>query len=133
MKLFSYAKDGGPESTVWGFWLIEIKSLFSIALLVFEDGSRDAFHSHAFNCFSWIISGFLREEHRSGDVEVHVPSVFPFLTRRSTFHKVTSLGRTYVLTFRGPWSDTWDEYIPSENRDVVLTHGRRVVFNSEAK
>ena len=35
MKLFQISKDGGAESTVWGLFLIEIKSLFSIALLCF--------------------------------------------------------------------------------------------------
>ena len=50
-------KDGGPESTVTGYWLIEYKPLFSIVLLKFEGKSRDAFHTHAFNSLSWLISG----------------------------------------------------------------------------
>ena len=49
MKLFKYMKDGGPESTVWGYFLIEIKSLFTIVLLHFKNGSREAYHNHAFN------------------------------------------------------------------------------------
>mgnify|MGYP001575993171 CR=1 FL=1 len=57
MKLFYYGKDGGPESHVWGFWLIEAKSLFSIVLLRFENGTREAYHSHAFNSLSWVLRG----------------------------------------------------------------------------
>jgi hypothetical protein len=33
MNFLNKTKDGGPESTVWAYWLIEIKSLFSVALL----------------------------------------------------------------------------------------------------
>lgn len=134
MRFLHYGKDGGYESTVWGFWLVEIKSLFSIALLCFEDGSRDAYHSHAFNCVSWLLWGGLREEHGdpSGDdcgvdvvaVNTYRPSFAPIITRRDTFHKVVSRGRTWVLTFRGPWASTWREYLPAERRAVTLTHGR---------
>lgn len=127
MKLFSYGKDGGKDSCVWGFWFIELKRWFSIAVLVFEDGSRDAYHSHAFNCMSLVLWGRLREEHLDGRVVDYVPSVVPVITRRETFHKVTSVGRTVVLTFRGPWASTWMEYLPKEDRTVALTHGRKEV------
>lgn len=127
MKLFSYGKDGGKDSCVWGFWLIELKAWFSIAFLVFEDGSRDAYHSHAFNCLSLVLWGRLREEHLDGHAVDYVPSVVPVVTKRTTFHKVTSVGRTVVLTFRGPWSSTWMEYLPDEDRTVALTHGRKEV------
>lgn len=49
MKILSWEKDGGPDSKVHGFYLIEIKSLFSIVFLKFEGKSREAFHDHAFN------------------------------------------------------------------------------------
>ncbi len=131
MKLFSYGKDGGRYSTVWGFWLIEIKALFSIVLLCFENGSREAYHEHAFNCISWVLSGELHEElvdNYDGDGwAVYRPSIFPVITRRSTFHKVTSRGRTWVISFRGPWAKTWREYLPNERRTATLTHGRREV------
>lgn len=127
MKLFSYGKDGGPYSTVWGFWLIEIKALFSIVLLCFENGSREAFHEHAFNCVSWVLGGELWERHFDGRVVIYVPSFRPVITRRSTFHKVTSHGRTWVISFRGPWANTWREYLPNERRTATLTHGRREV------
>ena len=127
MKLFSGGKDGGPESKVWGYWLVEIKSLFSIALLCFEDGGREAYHNHAFNCISWVLSGGLREEILDGEVREYKPGSKPVFTYKNTFHRVSSKGRTYVLTFRGPWNKTWNEYLPAENKSTVLTHGRKVV------
>ncbi len=127
MKLFSYGKDGGPDSTVWGYWLCEFKSLFSIAILCFEDGSREAYHSHAFNCFSWLIKGHLTEENLGGPTKIYGPSIFPIFTYRNTFHKVTSKGRTWVLTFRGPWSKTWEEFNPNTEEFTTLTNGRKIL------
>ena len=110
MKLFFSAKDGGPESKVYGFWLIESKRFGSIALLRFENGSREAYHNHAFESVSWLLKGWLQEEHfYYGGVEHHYASLCPIRTFRTTFHKVTSVGRSYVLTFRGPWAKTWFE------------------------
>ena len=125
MRLLFWGKDGGAESTVWGFWPVEIKSLFSVALLVFEDGSREAYHTHAFNSVSWVLRGRLTEYIiKSQETNLYNPSFKPIITKRDTFHKVRSIGRTYVLTFRGPWSDTWQEYRQRENKHVTLTHGR---------
>lgn len=127
MKFLSKSKDGGPESTVTAYWLIEWKWLFSIALLRFDNGSRDAYHSHAFNCISWLLKGRL-EEHElhlePGLVRVYEPSIEPIITKRTTFHKVVSVGRSWVLTFRGPWSKTWEERLP--DRQVTLGSGRVV-------
>lgn len=125
MKIFSYGKDGGDKSTVWGYWLVEIKSLFSVALLCFEDGSREAYHSHAFNCISWVLKGQLNEKYVTGGGNVYKSGFRPVFTYRDTFHKVSSTGRTWVLTFRGPWSKTWNEYIPETNSLITLTHGRK--------
>lgn len=127
MKLFSYGKDGGPESTVWGYWLIEVKSLFSIALLCFEDGSRDAYHSHAFHSLSWLLKGWL-VEHRiyEPNTTTYRPSLWPIWTSKSNMHKVRSMGRSWVLTFRGPWASTWQERGP-DRKLTTLAHGRKVV------
>ena len=57
-------------------------------------------------------------------LRIYRPSLRPVITRRDTFHKVVSSGRTWVLTFRGPCADHWHEYLPSEGRMVQLTHGR---------
>jgi hypothetical protein len=130
MKIFHYGKDGGKESTVWGWWLVEIKPLFSAALLCFENGSREAFHEHAFNSVSWVLKGGLDEEllgYCSGRHRYYDPSFKPIFTKRDTFHKVSSVGRTWVLTFRGPWKNTWREWLPRERRYQTLTHGRKVV------
>lgn len=127
MKILSKGKDGGKESTVWGFWIIEIKSLFSIVLLCFENGSREAYHTHAFDCFSWVLSGKLTEFHKNGKVNTYLPSLLGFKTSKDTYHKVVSEGRTWVLSFRGPWKNTWKEYIPEKNQEITLTHGRKVI------
>jgi hypothetical protein len=127
MRLFHIGKDGGPESTVTGYWLAELKSLFSIALLRFDNGSRDSFHSHAFNSVSWVLSGRLREEHLHGEVEDHRPGIRPVVTKRSTFHRVFSDGTTWVLTFRGPWKKTWEEYHPTKKKFSTLKDGRIIL------
>lgn len=128
MKILKYGKDGGPDSCVWGFWFIEIKSLFSIALLVFEDGSREAFHSHAFNSISWVLKGKLFEEflNEGWGGRHHWPSFKPIVTKRTDFHKVTSVGRTWVLTFRGPWAKEWKEFLPATSQLVTLESGRKI-------
>lgn len=127
MKIFAVRKDGGSESTVTGYWLIEFKSLFSIALLRFDNGSRDSFHSHAFNSISWLLSGRLNEQHTTGTVDFYQPGMKPIVTRRSTFHRVFSAGRSWVLTVRGPWAKTWREHDPVNGIDTVLASGREIV------
>lgn len=127
MKLFKYCKDGGPESHVFGHFLIEIKKLFSVVLLKFADGSRDAFHTHAFNAVSWVLKGKLIEEHIDGRVVEHRPSLRPILTTRNDFHKVVSVGETWALTLRGPWIKEWSEYLPDKQSFITLTNGRVVV------
>jgi hypothetical protein len=146
MRLFFKDKDGGPESNVTGYWLVEAKSLFSVALLCFEEGSREAFHGHAFNSCSWLLSGDLREERLKAIVaqplsmlvlaatsvfEYWAPSLKPILTDRGNIHKVYARKRSWVLTFRGPWANTWPEVVPDDRsqfgRLTYLEHGRRVV------
>lgn len=127
MKFFHYGKDGGPESTVHGFWFVEIKSLFSVALLRFSNGSREAYHSHAFNSKSWVLTGSLREEMLAGEHKTYKPSLRPVSTFRETCHRVISEGVSWVFTVRGPWSKTWYEIDPSKNTFTNLTHGRKVV------
>ena len=43
-RFFSKAKDGGKDSPVDGYFLIEIKWLFSVVLLKFNKGHRDNCH-----------------------------------------------------------------------------------------
>ena len=124
MKIFKKSKDGGAESTVTGYFLIEWKKVFSIVLLKFEGQSREAYHTHAFNCISWVLRGKLIEQLRHGFINRYKPSLKPVITRRDTFHKVDSVGTTWVISFRGPWSKTWQEYLPKENKEVTLASGR---------
>ena len=128
MKLFKKMKDGGPLSRVWGFFLIEAKNLFSVAFLMFKDGSREAFHSHAFNAVSWVLWGKLSEQLiDSTQSHEYTPSLKPIYTPRDCFHKVTSHGTTFVITFRGPWINQWKEFLEDEQKYITLTHGRHVV------
>lgn len=124
MKLLSTSKDGGEKSHVWAHWLIEWKSVFSIVLLRFEDGTREAYHNHAFNSFSWVLKGKLKEKFTNGEVKYHKASPRPFITTKEDFHKVSSEGRSWALSFRGPWSDTWSE-VDESAEQITLTHGRR--------
>lgn len=143
MKFLSKSKDGGPESTVFAYWLFEIKFLFSIVLLRFDNGSRDAYHSHAFNCISWVMKGRLEEEvvrtepatvyyglklppYSFLSTNVYTPSLKPVMTYRTTTHKVVSVGTTWVISFRGPWSKTWKEVV--DGQEKTLTSGRREVY-----
>jgi hypothetical protein len=131
MKFFQKAKDGGKESHVTGFFFVEIKSLFSIVLLHFGDGTREAFHSRAFNALTWFLKGevneFRMEEGGSIFIKRFAASLKPKYTTRDNCHKVFSNGDTWALSFRGPWANTWREYLPSLKKFVTLTHGRKVV------
>lgn len=131
MKLFRKAKDGGPRSTVTGYWLVEIKWLFSIVLLKFEDGSRDEYHSHAFNSLNWVLKGEVKEQVLEGEMRPYEyeygASFKPIMTKRDRFHRVVSRGTTWVFSLRGPWTKTWQEWDPKTHRLITLTHGRRVV------
>jgi quercetin dioxygenase-like cupin family protein len=125
-------KDGGDKSTVDGV-MFEIKSLFTIGVLRFHPGTREAFHSHAFNCWSIVLKGGLREEfldenrgvrwHREGDTVT---------TYRTDVHQVKAVETTYVLTIRGPWAKTWKDVVPCLGYGAsyfvdTLTHGRKLL------
>lgn len=133
MKFFKMAPDGGKGSGVSGFFLVEIKPLFSVVILRFNSGSREAFHSHAFNALTWFLHGRV-QEHRIDPVTGLVvftkyfgPSFRPKYTPRENHHKVESMRKTWALSIRGPWIDTWREYLPNLRKFVTLTHGRKIV------
>lgn len=126
MLFCKLSKDGGEESRVWGLYLIEIKNLFSVVLLKFKDGSREAYHNHAFDAVSWVMKGELQENLIEGQVNRYRPSFKPIYTGRDTFHKVVSVGNTYALTFRGPWNKSWKEFLPLANRFQTLSWGRKI-------
>lgn len=126
MKILSISKDGGKESTCWGYWLIEIKALFSIVLLQFVGASRECYHSHAFNSISWLLKGELTEYFQDGSSKVYKPSILPIITKREPQHKVSSKETSWVISFRGPWKNVWKETTAQEGQ-YLLTHGRKRV------
>ncbi len=135
LKFHWGTKDGGTESRVWCYG-VESKLFGSLLVLRFAYGSREAFHSHAFNALSWLITGRLHEVKASlaggycwsGGVTIHKPAWKPIHTTRETFHKVEGWApNSWVLTLRGPWRATWSEFLPLVNRFVRLTHGRKEV------
>lgn len=131
MKILSFGKDGGKESSVYGLWLIEEKKVCSIAFLLFRGKSREAYHTHAFNSISWVLKGKLTETMLDGEILEHKPSLKPVFTFRDTFHKVDSDGDTVVFTLRGPWVKKWKEYLPEQLKYITLTKGRKVVKSSD--
>jgi hypothetical protein len=128
MKLFRRAADGGKNSGVTGFFLLEIKSMFSVVLLHFNEGSREAFHEHAFNAVTLWLKGRAREHLLQRDLSVitkeYTAGQIKF-TARSTFHKVEALESTWALSVRGPWVDRWREW--RKGKFVTLTHGRKEI------
>ena len=102
-------KDGGEKSTVWAY-MLEFKNLFSIGLLKFEDATREAYHSHAFDCWNVVIKGEgLREEFTDKRIGRWHFKWRPFVVRREDLHQVRAWGRNWLFTIRGPWSKTWEE------------------------
>lgn len=129
MKFFKQSKDGGPESPVDAFFLFEIKSLGSIALLRFNKGGREAFHTHAFNALTWFLWGDLVEQDIDGSFRPYKLSLLPKFTSRSKNHRVRAYKDSWCLTIRGPWAKTWTE--DDETHHTVLTHGRKIVERTE--
>lgn len=128
MKLFHKAKDGGQESNVTGYWLIESKKLFSIVLLRFEGKSRENYHSHAFNAWTWFIKGTMVECFPDCVwPRLYKRSLLPKVTKRNHFHKVNSVGVSWALSIRGPWHNKWQEFNPITNEMITMTHGRIVI------
>lgn len=125
MRIFQKTKDGGPESPVDAYFLFEIKCLGSIALLKFNKGGREAFHSHAFHALTWFICGDLHEEKLDGTWRQYVRSLIPKFTSRSNTHRVYAKRDSWCLTIRGPWVDYWHEVRQGEK--VTLTHGRKEI------
>jgi hypothetical protein len=129
MRFFQKAADGGKNSGVTGYFLVEIKPLFSIVLLRFSEGSREAYHSHAFNALTLWLSGHVREVRFWKELERTTSKDFKAgmwkVTRRDNMHRVIGLKKSWALSFRGSWIDRWQEF--KNGKIVTLTHGRKVV------
>lgn len=128
MKFFQKAKDGGPDSPVTGFFIVEIKSLFSIVLLKFNPGMRESFHSHAFNAITFWLKGKVWEETifskspkftrwKAGQVKT---------TARSFMHRIATGEPAYALSIRGPWAKNWLEFNPETEEFTKLSNGRKI-------
>lgn len=124
MKLFHRSYDGGPDSGVTGYWLIEWKRLFSICLLKFNPNHRENFHSHAFNALTWWIKGEATEELLDGSLLSWKPSIMPKFTPKHNIHKIHVTDTVYALSIRGPWDRTWIEVTP-EGNTITLSKGRK--------
>ncbi len=123
MKLFKKSHDGGKDSGVTGYWLIESKSLFSIVILRFSKGSREAFHSHAFNAYTWWLKGEVEEQFKDDKQSIiWKPSLKPKYTPRENFHKIIAKEVSWAFCIRGPWTNSWNEHKKGET--YTLTHGR---------
>lgn len=130
MKVLEKAKDGGPDSPVDAYFLLEIKGLLSIALLKFNEGGRENYHTHAFDALTWFLFGNLIEEDISGDTYKYKFSILPKITKRDKNHRVKANKDSWCLTFRGPWRDYWTEDNPNTKETITFTHGRVEISKS---
>lgn len=130
MKFFTKTKDGGPESPVDAYFLFEIKFLGSVALLKFNKGRRESFHTHAFNAWTWFIKGDLEEELFDGTITKYKKRFIPKLTTKDNNHRVKAAEDSWCLTVRGPWEKYWTEDNRETKTTTTFTHGRKVVKNT---
>lgn len=134
MKILKRCKDGGPDSPVEAYFLLEIKSLCSIALLKFNEGGREAFHTHAFNALTWFLWGDMIEESKNTEYNYtnyyfYRRSLFPKLTHREKNHRVYAYKTSWCFTIRGPWVSNWTE--DNDTHHTTLTHGRKILERTE--
>lgn len=128
MRFLTKVKDGGPSSNVDALVLVEIKGLFSIMLLKFNKGQREAYHSHAFHALSWFLKGKLVEHNYEQPSVKYKRSLFPKITPRNQVHRVEALEDSWVFTLRGPWVKRWVEVDPvTKVRTTFQSPGRQVV------
>ena len=132
MKFLSWGKDGGKDSTVSGFWIVEIKSLFSIVVLKFNEGSRENYHSHAFNAWTWFLKGETIEKTLSGSLrgrsaKLCRPSIIPKFTPKAQIHKHVAKKNTWAISIRGPWEKSWIEVNTRKKEIILLENGRHEV------
>ena len=124
---FCKRKDGGKDSPVDAYFLVEFKNFFSIAVLKFNKGGREAFHTHAFNALTWFIYGDLEEEDVRGDLYTYKTSLKPKFTPKDKNHRVKATIDSWCFTIRGPWRDRWTEYNKKTNETTEFTHRRKVL------
>lgn len=129
LKLFEKCKDGGPQSPVDAYVLIEWKRAFSVLFLKFNKGCREDYHSHAFNALTWFVKGNLVEERLAQDkvqYKRYTLSVLPKVTLKDNLHRVKAYKDSWCFTLRGPWQDNWTEFNETTRETIHLTKGRKV-------
>lgn len=135
MRFLEVAKDGGPESPVTGFFVIEIKSLFSIVFLKFNKGMRESFHDHAFNALTLWLKGTAIEYVHNKAFKNVVSRIWKSPTLKYTprwlMHRIEAPQDVYAFSLRGPWSKTWKEYNPSTGLTTTLKNNREVISIEE--
>lgn len=124
-KILSVSPDGGKDSGVTAYFLIEWKPVFSIAILHFKPGTREAYHNHAFNALTWWLKGNVTELSLDKTERHFKPSLKPKFTPWNNFHKILAHENTYALTLRGPWYDWWMEF--KDGKFTMYTHGRKEI------
>ena len=122
IKVFECTKDGGPDSPVTAYFLIEWKDCFSIALLKFNVGGREAYHTHAFNALTWFLKGSMVEQDIGGEVYVYRRRLLPKHTPRTKNHRVLAKEVSWCITLRGPWVQVWTEHLKGVR--TIFTWGR---------
>ncbi len=127
MLFFKKRCDGGKVSNVTGYWVIEIKKLFSIVILKFEPSHRENYHSHAFNALTIWIKGEVLEERLDTKENTIFKAGNIKYTPRTNVHKIHCKKTAWCISFRGPWCNTWIEYNKRNNKYITLTHGRVIL------
>ena len=126
MHILRKRKDGGKTSPVDAYFLCEFKNLFSVALLKFNKGGREEYHTHAFDAYTIFLKGNLVEEDVDGSEHIYRRGKLKF-TPKSKNHRVSAKEDSWCFTLRGPWVDSWTEYNVKDNLTTFFTHGRKVV------
>ena len=127
MKWLFKRYDGGDNSGVTGYWLLEWKKLFSIVVLKFEPNHRENYHSHAFAALTWWLRGRAVEEFPDGTTRMWAPSLLPKYTPKHNTHRYKPDSVIWAFSIRGPWEDTWKEYNPQTKEYITLSKGRKIV------
>lgn len=133
-RFFVVRKDGGPESPVTGYFLLEWSPFLTVGFLHFPKGSRENYHSHAFNTIGWLFKGEIDEQFIDNPTIKYKPSLKPIKVGRNTMHRVLGIAKSsWVFNIRGPWHSEWDEYNEKSNTIIRLGLGRKILNTKQQK
>lgn len=107
-----------------GWWIIEIKWLFSIVILQFTPGCRENFHTQPFNSLTWWMSE--AEEHTPNSKKSLKPGWIPTYTPRDKLHRINTETTTWAISIRGKWVDTLKEYNENTKTTIEYSHHRKI-------